>query len=298
MNHPDPNTTPLPTHNPQPQFKLFQLFSSPESLVQVKRRGTLPKGAPDPNRQAPQAGAKASGSPPDALAAPASAEDTESHGGKRKEGAGIGGVEPSDVMSRQPGARGEAQPAPPGPPGSKGGRCDTWQVPDPGDIMTHPTAPLNEALAGVHGKGKGAPPPTPLDGEKHGGGEENGGGGGGDGDGDGVEVHANIELEIELLEQSIAGFDLNNPEEAMMVPILQAKIAELSATAGVVRQLRHHFGPFFAHFSAPPHPHTRCGPWSTWCPRLARADWCLQSDVMSNLGCRAPAPGLRTSPPP
>ena len=38
MNHPDPNTTPLPTHNPQPQFKLFQLFSSPESLVQVKRR--------------------------------------------------------------------------------------------------------------------------------------------------------------------------------------------------------------------------------------------------------------------
>ena len=38
MNHPDPNTTPLPTHNPQPQFKLFQLFTSPESLVQVKRR--------------------------------------------------------------------------------------------------------------------------------------------------------------------------------------------------------------------------------------------------------------------
>ena len=37
MTYPDPNTTALPTPNPQPQSKLFQLFSSIESLAQVKR---------------------------------------------------------------------------------------------------------------------------------------------------------------------------------------------------------------------------------------------------------------------
>ena len=29
---------------------------------------------------------------------------------------------------------------------------------------------------------------------------------------------------------------------------------------------------------------TRCGPCSTWCSGLPHADWCMQSDVMSNLG--------------
>ena len=32
------------------------------------------------------------------------------------------------------------------------------------------------------------------------------------------------------------------------------------------RQLRHHFGPFLTHFSAPPHPHTYRVLRSTWCP--------------------------------
>ena len=41
-----------------------------------------------------------------------------------------------------------------------------------------------------------------------------------------------------------------------------------------------------AFLSATP-PRTRCGPCSTWCPGLPHADWCLQSDVMPDLGLQA-----------
>ena len=49
-------------------------------------------------------------------------------------------------------------------------------------------------------------------------------------------------------------------------------------------QLEHHFEHFVAHFSAPTRPHTRCGPCSAWRPDLPHADWCLQSDIMPDLG--------------
>ena len=69
-----------------------------------------------------------------------------------------------------------------------------------------------------------------------------------------------------------------------------------SYTGRAVTELRHHYDSslpatstlFWDHFPrvfpAPPPPRTRCGPCSTWCPGLPHADWCLQSDVVPNLG--------------
>ena len=44
------------------------------------------------------------------------------------------------------------------------------------------------------------------------------------------------------------------------------------------------FWTIFRAFSSSTPPHTRREPCSTWCPVLPHADWCLQSDVMPNLG--------------
>ena len=67
------------------------------------------------------------------------------------------------------------------------------------------------------------------------------------------------------------------------------------------------FWTIFCAFSSSTPPHTRCGPCSTWCPVLPHADWCLQSDVMPNLGlqarsdrtiacrCRVSSPTLRAA---
>ena len=197
---------------------------------QVIRRDTVVRVGRGPSHRASRPGQASEASLVDALAAPTCTEDPENH---RQ---GKDGTKPNDTVA----GRAERQPVLPGLPGVKGpgvpgvkgeyqacmgARYDTWQVPDPSDIIS-PTSALNAALATALGEDAPPPPspppppppPPPLDGE---GGDEGA-----------VEVHANIELEIELLERSIEGFDLSNPDEAMMVPILEAKVAELRATAG------------------------------------------------------------------
>ena len=52
-----------------------------------------------------------------------------------------------------------------------------------------------------------------------------------------------------------------------------------------VRQLRHDFRAFLARFSAPIHPaRAVCYIYPTRCPCWPGADWCLESDVVTDLG--------------
>ena len=57
-----------------------------------------------------------------------------------------------------------------------------------------------------------------------------------------------------------------------------------------VRQLRHHCWTISRAFSAPAQPHTVQVPWSPCCPCWLGADWCLESDVVGDLGASS---GLR-----
>ena len=64
-----------------------------------------------------------------------------------------------------------------------------------------------------------------------------------------------------------------------------------SATTRSVRQLRHHFWTISRALLSSTHPHTHRVICSTSCPYCLGADWCLESDVVTNLGLQARCAG-------
>ena len=74
-----------------------------------------------------------------------------------------------------------------------------------------------------------------------------------------------------------------------------AKVFKITKLAGQGTATSTSFRPFLAHFSAPPHPHTRRGPCSTWCPVLPHADWCLESDCYAQCGASGLGVGIFSS---